>query len=325
MRILPETRRSRLRRRSGASIGAHVLQDGTGARLRRRSGEEVRRWRSLSDSRSRGARSRRCRLDRDTVFWDRELTGFGVRVYPSGSKYYIVQVRGPEGSKRLTVGRHGVITADRGAAAGGADHRPDQGRGGPDPGAHARRPRTARRSARSRCATLSSMWRCAAGRRHGGHVPAQDRALHPAGLRHVAAFRRSAARDVAGPALRAPRQAGAGEPMLSRSCRACSPWRSTGALRPRAANPCRFVKPPPGAPARALPDGGGVRPPGPGSRRGGDGRPGDAEHGGGDQAIDADRMPGAARSWSFSGTDVDLERRELRLRQTKTGTRARCR
>ncbi len=52
-------------------------------------------------------------VDRDTVFWDRELIGFGVRVYPSGAKYYIVQVRGPEGSKRLTVGRHGVITADQ--------------------------------------------------------------------------------------------------------------------------------------------------------------------------------------------------------------------
>ena len=52
-------------------------------------------------------------VEKDTVFWDRELTGFGVRVYPSGAKYYVVQVRGPEGSKRLTVGRHGVITADQ--------------------------------------------------------------------------------------------------------------------------------------------------------------------------------------------------------------------
>ena len=34
-------------------------------------------------------------VGKDTVFWDRELTGFGVRVYPSGAKYYIVQVRGP--------------------------------------------------------------------------------------------------------------------------------------------------------------------------------------------------------------------------------------
>ena len=52
-------------------------------------------------------------VEKDTMFWDRELAGFGVRVYPSGSKVYIVQTRGPEGSKRVTVGRHGVITANQ--------------------------------------------------------------------------------------------------------------------------------------------------------------------------------------------------------------------
>ena len=52
-------------------------------------------------------------VEKDTVFWDRELAGFGVRVYPSGSKVYVVQTRGPEGPKRLTVGRHGVISADQ--------------------------------------------------------------------------------------------------------------------------------------------------------------------------------------------------------------------
>ncbi|MDE0332710.1 MAG: site-specific integrase [Nitrospinae bacterium] len=51
-------------------------------------------------------------VEKDTVFWDRELTGFGVRVYPTGSKVYIAQARGPEGPKRVAVGRHGVINAD---------------------------------------------------------------------------------------------------------------------------------------------------------------------------------------------------------------------
>ena len=49
---------------------------------------------------------------RDRVLWDRALTGFGVRVYPSGVRVYVVQTRGPEGAKRATVGRHGVIGAD---------------------------------------------------------------------------------------------------------------------------------------------------------------------------------------------------------------------
>ena len=50
---------------------------------------------------------------KDIIFWDRELQGFGVRVYPSGAKVYLVQSRGPGGSKRVTLGRHGVISADR--------------------------------------------------------------------------------------------------------------------------------------------------------------------------------------------------------------------
>ncbi len=50
---------------------------------------------------------------KDAVFWDRELSGFGVRVYPSGTKVYIVQSRARGTSKRIAVGRHGVISADQ--------------------------------------------------------------------------------------------------------------------------------------------------------------------------------------------------------------------
>ena len=51
-------------------------------------------------------------VEKDTVFWDSELSGFGVRVYPSGAKMYVVQTRaGGKAAKRVTVGRHGVITA----------------------------------------------------------------------------------------------------------------------------------------------------------------------------------------------------------------------
>ena len=53
------------------------------------------------------------KADRDTVFWDSELLGFGVRVYPTGRKVYVVQTRaGGKDGKRVTVGRHGVITAE---------------------------------------------------------------------------------------------------------------------------------------------------------------------------------------------------------------------
>ena len=48
----------------------------------------------------------------DRVFWDRELVGFGVRVYASGHKAYIVQSRGENGSKRITLGAHGSLSPD---------------------------------------------------------------------------------------------------------------------------------------------------------------------------------------------------------------------
>ena len=46
--------------------------------------------------------------DRETVVWDRELAGFGVRVHPSGSKVYMVHKRSGGKSRRVTIGRHGV-------------------------------------------------------------------------------------------------------------------------------------------------------------------------------------------------------------------------
>ena len=52
-------------------------------------------------------------VEKDTVYWDRDLTGFGVRIYPTGSKVYVAQARGPKGPKRVAVGRHGVIHADQ--------------------------------------------------------------------------------------------------------------------------------------------------------------------------------------------------------------------
>ncbi len=48
--------------------------------------------------------------DKDTVFWDRDLPGFGIRVYASGRKIYTVQSRGPNGIRRVSLGRHGDLT-----------------------------------------------------------------------------------------------------------------------------------------------------------------------------------------------------------------------
>ena len=51
--------------------------------------------------------------EQEAVFWDRELSGFGVRVYPSGSKVYLVQTRAGGRSRRVTIGRHGIVSAEQ--------------------------------------------------------------------------------------------------------------------------------------------------------------------------------------------------------------------
>ena len=51
--------------------------------------------------------------DRDVAFWDHELPGFGVRVYASGRRFYVVQCRGPAGLRRVSLGEHGDLTADQ--------------------------------------------------------------------------------------------------------------------------------------------------------------------------------------------------------------------
>ena len=53
------------------------------------------------------------KVEKDTVFWDSELPGFGERVHPSGRKFYIAQTRGRgKAAKPVTVGRHRVITPE---------------------------------------------------------------------------------------------------------------------------------------------------------------------------------------------------------------------
>ena len=48
---------------------------------------------------------------KDEIFWDRTLLGFGVRIYPSGARIYVVQTRTDGRSKRVTLGRHGDLSA----------------------------------------------------------------------------------------------------------------------------------------------------------------------------------------------------------------------
>ena len=49
----------------------------------------------------------------DSYLWDRELTGFGLKVTPAGRKVYLVQYQlgGRKGrTRRVTIGQHGELT-----------------------------------------------------------------------------------------------------------------------------------------------------------------------------------------------------------------------
>jgi integrase len=49
---------------------------------------------------------------RDYVIWDSELPGFGLRVFASGKRSYVLQYRSLGRSRRYTIGMHGVWTPE---------------------------------------------------------------------------------------------------------------------------------------------------------------------------------------------------------------------
>ena len=74
--------------------------------------------------------------ERETVYWDRKLPGFGVRVHPSGSKVYMVHKRSGGKSRRVTIGRHGVWSPEAARReAGGIIARLEKGETPGRPGA----------------------------------------------------------------------------------------------------------------------------------------------------------------------------------------------
>ena len=48
----------------------------------------------------------------DYLIWDSEVRGFGVRVFPSGKRSYLIQYRAGKRTRRLTLGQHGPLTTD---------------------------------------------------------------------------------------------------------------------------------------------------------------------------------------------------------------------
>jgi len=52
--------------------------------------------------------------DREAILWDTELRGFGLRVWPSGKRVYILKYRTRDGHQRkATIGHHGPLTTEK--------------------------------------------------------------------------------------------------------------------------------------------------------------------------------------------------------------------
>ncbi|AVW91076.1 Arm DNA-binding domain-containing protein [Celeribacter baekdonensis] len=49
---------------------------------------------------------------KDYVVWDDDLPGFGLRVFASGKRSYVIQYRSEGRSRRYTIGLHGIWTAE---------------------------------------------------------------------------------------------------------------------------------------------------------------------------------------------------------------------
>ncbi|NWG22908.1 MAG: tyrosine-type recombinase/integrase [Pseudorhodoplanes sp.] len=50
--------------------------------------------------------------EKDYVIWDDELPGFGLRVFASGKRSYVIQYRAAGRSRRYTIGLHGIWTPE---------------------------------------------------------------------------------------------------------------------------------------------------------------------------------------------------------------------
>ncbi len=51
--------------------------------------------------------------DKGYILFDSELPGFAARILPSGNRYYIIQYNFGRKKRRVTLGRHGVLTAEK--------------------------------------------------------------------------------------------------------------------------------------------------------------------------------------------------------------------
>ena len=257
--------------------------------------------------------------EREAVFWDKELSGFGVRVYPSGSKVYLVQTRAGGKSRRVTIGRHGLVSAEqarRNAAAVIASIKAGQdvGRNGSLPATAAGPTLTevAERYMREHVAV-----RCKPATA-SGYRYVLDRVLLPAlGSVPLGAISRDHVATLHYRLHRTPSMANRVVEMLSRLFYMADAW----GMAPEGGNPCRFVEKYPDRSCERFLSEGEFR------RLGRVLSELEAEGKVSASAVAAFRLlmlTGCRRNeiLTLRWEDVDLDAGELRLRDAKTGARS---
>ncbi len=173
---------------------------------------------------------------RDRMFWDRDLPGFGVRVYPSGQKRYIAQCRGPSGIRRVSLGEHGDLVSGearkRARAAIGRIKRGEE----PVP---VREPEAAPTVADlgERYLEAHASVNCNAETRESYRAALRNHILPALGTKPVADVRRSDAEALHYALRDRPRQANRVLDVLSKMFALAEDW----GLAPSGGNPCRFV------------------------------------------------------------------------------------
>ena len=173
---------------------------------------------------------------RDALFWDHDLPGFGIRVYASGRKVYVVQCRGPAGIRRMSLGEHGDLTAEqarrRARAAIGCIKRGED----PVPGREQESAPTVADLA-GRYMEAHAAVNCNAHTRKTYRSALRNHILPALGSKPVTEVRRSDAEAMHYALRDTPRQANRVLMVLSKMFSLAEDW----GLAPLGSNPCRFV------------------------------------------------------------------------------------
>lgn len=173
----------------------------------------------------------------DYLVFDSDISGFGVRVLPSGRKTYLVQYRSGGRTRRVKIGRHGNVTADEartkakellGAVAGGDNPAETISRHRGAPTVSTVCDRFIREHVEERC-KLSTQ---------GEYKRAIDLFIKPAiGAFKIVDMTRADIADLHHKHRNKPYQANRTLGVLSKLFNLCEVW----GLRPDGSNPCRHV------------------------------------------------------------------------------------